>query len=87
MKLRMAIMHGLNRMSSGSGGFDDLRFVGVVQVDSEHLHCHLAMVDAGTGRRMPNGQQKGKLLDRHKSRLRRGHGDHRVPVARSGLPG
>ena len=72
MKLRMAIMHGLDRMSAGSGGFDDLRYVGVIQVDTEHVHCHLAMVDAGTGRLMPNGQQKGKLLDRHKSRLRRG---------------
>ncbi|WP_185446955.1 relaxase MobL [Kribbella qitaiheensis] len=72
MKLRMAIMRGLEAMSSGSSGFDDLRYVGVIQVDTEHVHCHLAMVDAGTGTVTPNGTQRGKLLDRHKSRLRRG---------------
>ncbi|MEU7156127.1 relaxase MobL [Streptomyces chrestomyceticus] len=72
MKLRMAIMHGLERMSSGSSGFDDLRYVGVIQVDTEHVHCHLAMVDGGVGRVTKTGAQRGKLLDRHKSWLRRG---------------
>lgn len=72
MKLRMAIMHGLGRMSSGTSGFDDLRYVGVIQVDTEHVHCHLAMVDAGHGNLAKDGTQRGKLLDRHKSRLRRG---------------
>ena len=72
MKLRMAIMHGLARMSSGTSGFDDLRYVGVIQVDTEHVHCHLAMVDAGHGNLAKDGTQRGKLLDRHKSRLRRG---------------
>ncbi|MGC4939387.1 relaxase MobL [Kribbella sp. DT2] len=72
MKLRMAIMRGLERMRSGNSGFDDLRYVGVIQVDTEHVHCHLAMVDAGTGTVTQNGTQRGKLLDRHKSRLRRG---------------
>lgn len=72
MKLRMAVMQGLERMSAGSGGFDDLRYVGVIQVDTEHVHAHLAMVDAGRGNITKNGTQRGKLLDRHKSRLRRG---------------
>ncbi|MFD7668100.1 relaxase MobL [Streptomyces sp. NPDC059788] len=72
MKLRMAIMHGLERMSAGSSGFDDLRYIGVIQVDTEHVHCHLAMVDGGVGRVTKTGEQRGKLLDRHKSRLRRG---------------
>lgn len=72
MKLRMAIMHGLERMGSGPSGFDDLRYVGVIQVDTEHVHCHLAMVDGGRGQVTKNGTQRGKLLDRHKSRLRRG---------------
>lgn len=72
MKLRMAVMHGLDRMSAGTSGFDDLRYVGVIQVDTEHVHCHLAMVDAGPGSITANGTQRGKLLDRHKSRLRRG---------------
>ncbi|WP_181273676.1 relaxase MobL [Brevibacterium oceani] len=72
MKLRMAIMHGLDRMASGSGGFDDLRYVGVIQVDTEHVHCHLAAYDAGTGQVTRDGTQRGKLLDKHRSRLRRG---------------
>ncbi|MEV7867532.1 relaxase MobL [Streptomyces sp. NPDC088124] len=72
MKLRMAIMHGVDRMRSGTSGFDDLRYVGVIQVDTEYVHCHLAMVDCGRGRVTKNGTQRGKLLDRHKSRLRRG---------------
>lgn len=72
MKLRMAIVHGLSRMSGGTSGFDDLRYVGVIQVDTEHVHCHLAMVDAGPGHLARDGAQRGKLLDRHKSRLRRG---------------
>lgn len=46
MRLRMAIMHGLERMGHR---FDDLRYVGVIQVDTLHVHCHLAMVDAGLG--------------------------------------
>ncbi|MFD2794657.1 relaxase MobL [Promicromonospora vindobonensis] len=72
MKLRMAIMHGLDRMSAGTSGFDDLRYVGVIQVDTKHVHCHLAMVDGGRGQVTKDGTQRGKLLDRHKSRLRRG---------------
>ncbi|NEA20729.1 relaxase MobL [Streptomyces halstedii] len=72
MKLRMAIMHGLDRMSSGTSGFDDLRYVGVIQIDTEHVHCHLAMVDGGRGQVTKNSTQRGKLLERHKSRLRRG---------------
>src|SRR5699024_2495861 len=43
MQLRMAVMHGLDRMSGGTSGFDDLRYVGVIQVDTEHVHCHLAI--------------------------------------------
>lgn len=72
MRLRMAIMHGLERMGHR---FDDLRYVGVIQVDTLHVHCHLAMVDAGRGRRVRIGkgeQQKGKLTSTDISVLRRG---------------
>lgn len=75
MKLRLAIMHGLTRMAQGargSGGFDDLRYVGVIQVDTKQVHCHLAMVDAGHGRLAGDGTQRGKLDSGHFSRLRRG---------------
>ena len=72
MRLRMAIMHGLERMGHR---FDDLRYVGVIQVDTLHVHCHLAMVDAGFGRRVRTEkgmQQKGKLTSTDISLLRRG---------------
>ncbi|MET0885697.1 MAG: relaxase MobL [Mycetocola sp.] len=70
MKLRLAIMHGLRRMNSAL--YDDLRYVGVIQVDTENVHCHLAMVDAGRGTLASDGTQKGKIGDRAKSLLRRG---------------
>lgn len=70
MKLRMAVMNGVERM--GRSHYDDLRYVGVIQVDTEHVHCHLAMVDAGRGQIMPDGTQRGKLSQRSMSLLRRG---------------
>ncbi|MFG1858909.1 relaxase MobL [Actinomadura geliboluensis] len=72
MKLRMAIMHGLDRMSTGSPGFDELRYVATIQVDTGQVHAHIAAVDAGQGHLTADGTQRGKLLERHKSRLRRG---------------
>ena len=80
MKLRMAIMHGLSRMEKAF--YDDLRYVGVIQVDTEHVHCHLAMVDAGRGNLamvdagrgtvIGDGTQRGKILGPAKAMLRRG---------------
>ena len=70
MKLRLAVMHGLKRM--GTLLYDDLRYVGVIQVDTEHVHCHLAMVDAGVGSLASDGTQRGKINARAKSLLRRG---------------
>lgn len=70
MKLRLAVMHGLDRM--GRTLYDDLRYVAVIQVDTEHVHCHLAMVDAGRGSLASDGTQKGKISARAKSLLRRG---------------
>lgn len=72
MKMRMAAMHGLKRMSGSGSGFDDLRYVGVFQVDTKNLHLHLAMVDAGRGTLAKDGTQRGKLNSQHFSRLRRG---------------
>lgn len=69
MKLRMAIMNGLNKMSRS---YDDLQYIGVLQVDTKHLHCHLAMVDRGEGNVMPDGTQRGKLSSRNIRDLRRG---------------
>lgn len=71
LKLRRAITHGLDRMSR-SQGYDDLRWIGVIQVDTEHVHCHLVMGDAGRGLVTKDGTQKGKLTQKSMSQLRRG---------------
>lgn len=70
LKMRLAIMHGLERL--GGRYFDDLRYVGTIQVDTNHVHCHLALVDAGRGRKAKDGTQKGKLTKAMFSLLRRG---------------
>lgn len=70
MKLRMAISHGLDRMAAKQ--YDELRYVGVIQVDTEHAHCHLVMVDAGRGSIAVDGRQRGKLDASAKSTIRRG---------------
>lgn len=69
MKLRMAIMNGMDKMSRS---YDDLQYIGVIQVDTKHVHCHLAMVDRGVGTVMPDGTQRGKISERDKQALRRG---------------
>lgn len=69
LKLRMAIMNGLDRLGRS---YDDLQYVGVIQVDTSHVHCHLAMVDRGRGRLAADGTQKGKLSAKQKRDLRRG---------------
>lgn len=69
LKLRMAIMNGLTKASRG---YDDLQYVGVIQIDTAHVHCHLAMYDKGVGTIMQDGTQRGKMTDRAKRDLRRG---------------
>lgn len=69
LKLRRAIMSGLERMSRS---YDDLQYIGVIQVDTGHVHCHLAMVDKGVGRLVDNGEQKGKITQRAMNQFRRG---------------
>lgn len=70
LKLRRSIMSGVERM--GRMGYDDLRYVGVIQVDTKHVHCHLAMADAGHGTIMPDGTQRGKIPQKMLNHLRRG---------------
>ncbi|MET3959835.1 hypothetical protein ABIE52_006770 [Rhodococcus sp. OAS809] len=71
LKLRLAVMDGLSRMCRVAD-FGELKYVGVIQVDTSHVHVHLAMVDAGFGRRAIDGTQKGKLSAREMGLLRRG---------------
>ena len=69
MKLRMAIMNGLDRLGRQ---YDDLQYIGVIQVDTAHVHCHLAMVDRGVGTLAKDGTQKGKISEKGKKEIRRG---------------
>jgi hypothetical protein len=69
MKLRLAIMNGMDKLGRY---YDDLQYIGVIQVDTKHVHCHLAMVDRGRGTIMPDGTQKGKISDKQKQAIRRG---------------
>lgn len=69
LKLRLAIMNGLEKMSRH---YDDLSYVGVIQVDTMHVHCHLAMVDRGRGTLARDGTQKGKISQSAMRDLRRG---------------
>lgn len=69
MKLRYAIANGMEYLSRE---YEDLQYVGVIQVDTAHVHCHLAMVDMGDGNVMPDGTQRGKLPESAKAKIRRG---------------
>lgn len=69
LKLRMAIMNGMKKLSRN---YDDLHYIGVIQVDTEHVHCHLVMMDYGVGRLTDDGKQRGKLTSRDREALRRG---------------
>lgn len=68
-KLRKAIMSGMTAMSRG---YDDLQWVGTIQVDTKNVHCHICAVDMGEGNITPDGTQKGKISDRSKRLFRRG---------------
>ena len=80
MKLRLAIMNGLEKLSRS---YDDLQYVGIIQLDTKHVHCHLAMVDRGRGTLANDGSQVGKITERGKKILRRGIDDYLSDVSMS----
>lgn len=69
MKLRLAIMNGIRQLGNQ---YDDLSYVGVIQVDTNYVHCHLTMVDRGTGTLAKDGTQKGKISETGMNKIRRG---------------
>lgn len=69
MKLRYAIAGGMERASED---YHDLHYVGTIQVDTAHIHCHLAMVDLGEGTLTEEGTQKGKISAATKNKIRHG---------------
>jgi len=69
-KLRIAIQQGLTKLKPY---YSDMDYIGVIQVDTKHVHCHLAIADKGPGKRFTkNGEQKGMIDDKMKAAIRRG---------------
>ena len=69
-RLREAVSEGMRNMGRG---YDDLYWSAVIQVDTEHVHVHVASVDLGVGKiHKPTGQQRGVINEVSKQRLRRG---------------
>lgn len=69
LKLRYAVYSGMERASED---YDDLHYVGTIQVDTGHIHCHLAMVDMGVGNITDDGTQRGKISAATKNKIRHG---------------
>lgn len=57
-KMRSAINAGVASMCDN---MDAPVWCGVIQGDTDHLHCHLVIMDMGRGRLSKDGTQKGKL--------------------------
>lgn len=73
LKMRQAITAGVDRMTS-VGDYANPEWVGVIQVDTSHVHAHIALVDTefSPSRMMDDGFDKGKLTQREMMNLRRG---------------
>lgn len=73
LKLRSAIQEGMERMFR-TGKYDDPEYMAAIQVDTGHVHCHIACTDMGVSpaRIRHDGQDKGMISEREKEQLRRG---------------
>ncbi|MCR6108740.1 hypothetical protein HXA34_19885 [Salipaludibacillus agaradhaerens] len=73
LKLRQAITDGVNRMTK-VGRFSDPEWVGTVQLDTSHVHAHIALVDTefSTSRMKSDGSDRGKINEREKKMFRKG---------------
>lgn len=73
LKLRSAVQEGLERMFR-TGKFDDPEYMAAIQVDTGHVHCHIACTDMGVSpaRIRKDGQDKGMISEKEKEQLRRG---------------
>ncbi|WP_078598682.1 relaxase MobL [Evansella clarkii] len=73
LKLRQAITDGVNRMTK-TGRFSDPEWVGTIQLDTSHVHAHLALVDKefSASRMRDDGADRGKINEREKTMFRKG---------------
>lgn len=73
LKLRQAVTNGVEKMTK-AGNYANPEWVGVIQVDTSHVHTHLAIVDTefSPSRMVGDKHDKGKLTQREMMHLRRG---------------
>jgi hypothetical protein len=73
LKLRHAVISGVERMTK-TGRFIDPEWVGTIQLDTSHVHVHIALVDTqfSESRMKSDGADRGKINEREKAMLRKG---------------
>lgn len=73
LKLREAIIRGVNGMTK-TGRFADPEWVGTIQLDTSHVHAHIALVDKefSDHRMKDDGADRGKINEREKKMFRKG---------------
>ena len=73
LKLRQAITDGVTGMTK-AGRFSDPEWVGTIQLDTSHVHAHLALVDTefSSSRMRDDGADRGKINEREKKMFRKG---------------
>lgn len=73
LKLRHAVMSGVERMTK-TGRFIDPEWVGTIQLDTSHVHVHIALADTqfSESRMKSDGADRGKINEREKAMLRKG---------------
>ena len=73
LKLRQAITEGMTALTR-EGQYEDPLWVGTVQLDTSHVHAHIALVDQAfsDARMMTDGADRGKITAREKHQCRKG---------------
>lgn len=71
LKLRMSIMHGLDRLKPDYG---DLHYIGAVHVDTRQAHCHVVLTDYSKNgpKKGRDGRPRGMLYKRQIQNIRHG---------------
>lgn len=73
LKLRTAITAGVKQVTK-AGSFVDPEWVGTIQLDTSHVHAHIALVDQdfSPSRMKDDGADRGKINAREKKLFRKG---------------
>lgn len=73
LKLRQAVIQGVNNMTK-TGRFINPEWVGTIQLDTSHVHAHIALADKEFSkyRMKEDGADRGKINEREKKMFRKG---------------